>query len=137
MDLFAEWSSVSKNPSTLACLPFIIAMSGASGAYHSLVAMRSLDAFTPALNLTSCIAPRGSRLHGNASPPIGSLPVFRLSRSICACSVPHRRCPRPSASACPLQEYSKIPRSASGFPSEKSVSSITSLSAVYAWENGV
>jgi len=83
-----------KNPLTLACLPFITAMSGASGAYHSLVAMRSLDAFTPALNLTSCNAPRGGRLHGNASPPIGSLPVFRLSRSICACSVPHRRCPR-------------------------------------------
>lgn len=135
-DLFAEWYPVSKNPSTLVCLPFITAMSGASGAYHSLVAMRSLDAFTTALNLTSCIAPRGGRLYRNASPPIGSLPVFRLSRSICACSVPHRRCPRLSASACPLQEYSEIPRSASGFPSEKSVSSITNPFSVQAWENG-
>lgn len=53
------------------------------------------------------------------SPPIGSLPVFRLSRSICACSVPHRRCPRPSASACPLQEYLEVPRSVSRFSSEK------------------
>jgi len=98
-------------------LSFITAMSGASGAYHSIVAMRSLDAFTLALNLTSCTAPRDGRLYGNASPPIGLLPVFRLSRSICARSVPHRRCPRPSASAaCPLQEYSEVPRFVAFFP---------------------